>query len=79
MQHRLQRFVGRRWYFDECRRAAAAAPVHAVQHQAVKVNVQVDGLAKALNQSDRTRRPRKRTDSEVERLRHTAQQKAQAR
>ena len=53
VQHRLQRFVGRRGGVDELRRAVGAAPVHAVQDQAVKVNVQVDGRAKALNQSDR--------------------------
>ena len=54
MQHRLQRFVGWLGNFDELRRPVNAAPVHAVQHQAVKVNVQVGCRAKALNQSDRT-------------------------
>jgi hypothetical protein len=39
---------------DELRRPVNAAPVHAVQDQAVKMNVQVGGRAKALNQSDRT-------------------------
>jgi hypothetical protein len=44
------------WFanFDELRRLVNAAPVHAVQDQAVKVNVQVGGRAKALSQSDRT-------------------------
>jgi hypothetical protein len=41
VQHRLQRFIGRRGCFDELRRAISAAPVHAVQHQARKVDVQV--------------------------------------
>ena len=54
MQHRLQRFVGWLGNFDELRRPVNAAPVHAVQNRAVKVNVQVGGRAKALNQSDRT-------------------------
>ena len=40
--------------FDELQRPVNAAPVNAVQDQAVKVNVQVGGRAKALNQSDRT-------------------------
>ena len=51
---RLQRFVSWRGGFDELRRPVKAAPVNAVQDQAVKVNVQVGGRAKALNQSDRT-------------------------
>ncbi len=54
VQHCLQRFVGWLGNFDELRRPVNAAPVHAVQDQAVKVNVQVGGRAKALNQSDRT-------------------------
>jgi hypothetical protein len=49
----VQRFVGRRGGVDELRHAVGAAPVHAVQDQAVKVNVQVGSRAKALNQSDR--------------------------
>ena len=36
VQHRLQRFVGWRGYFDELRRTFGAAPVHAVQHQAMQ-------------------------------------------
>ena len=35
VQHRLQRFIGWRRYRDEFRRAVCAAPVHAIQHQAV--------------------------------------------
>lgn len=54
VQDRLQRFVVRRGYLHELGRPVNAAPVHAVQHQAVKVNYQVGGRAKALNQSDRT-------------------------
>ena len=54
VQHRLHRFVGWLGNFDELRRPVSAAPAHAVQDQAVKVNVQVGGRAKALNQSDRT-------------------------
>jgi len=41
VQHRLQRPVGWRGHFDEDRFAFGIAPVHAVQHQAVKVDVQV--------------------------------------
>jgi len=43
VQYRLQRLVGRRGYFQEDRFAFGAAPVHAVQHQAVKVNVEIGG------------------------------------
>ena len=53
MQHRLQRFVGRRGGFDECRRAVGVTPVHAVQHEAIEVNVEVGRRAKALDQRDR--------------------------
>ena len=53
MQHRLQRFVGRRGYLHEFRRAFSAAAVHTVQHQAVQVDVQVGGRAEALDQRDR--------------------------
>jgi len=52
VQHRLQRFVGWLGNFDELRRPVNAAPVHAVQDQAVKVNVQVGGRAKTLDQRD---------------------------
>jgi len=41
VQHRLQHLIGRRGHFDEDRFAFGAAPVHAVQHQAVQVNVQI--------------------------------------
>ena len=54
MQHRLQRFVGWLGNFDELRRPVNAAQLLAVQDQAVKVNVEVGGRAKALNRSDRT-------------------------
>jgi hypothetical protein len=42
--------VGGRTRFDEDRQAIGAAPVHAVQHQAVKVNVEVGRRAEALDQ-----------------------------
>ena len=54
VQHRLQRRIGRRGHLDKQGLAFGAATVHAVQHQAVKVDVQVGGRAKALNQRDRT-------------------------
>jgi 6-phosphogluconolactonase (cycloisomerase 2 family) len=54
VQHRPQRFVGWLGHFDELRSPVIAAPVHAVQDQAVQVEVQVGGRAQALNQSDRT-------------------------
>jgi hypothetical protein len=41
VQHRLQRFVGWCRYFDELRRAVGTTPVHAVQHQAMQMNVEV--------------------------------------
>jgi hypothetical protein len=47
-------FVSCRGGFDELWRPVNAAPVNAVQDQAVKVNVQVGRRAKALNQRDRT-------------------------
>ena len=53
MQHRLQRLVGRRGHFDEDRFAFGVAAVHAVQHQAVKVNVEIGRRAKSLDQRDR--------------------------
>ena len=53
MQHRLQRFVGWLGNFDELRLPVNATPVHAVQDQAVKVNVEVGRQAEALNQRDR--------------------------
>lgn len=43
MQHRLHRFVGRCGYPGEDRFAVSAAPVHAVEHQAVQVDVEVGG------------------------------------
>ena len=52
VQHRLQRLVGWRGYFQEDRFAFGAAPVHAVQRQAVKVDVEVGSRTKALDQRD---------------------------
>ena len=43
VQHRMQRFIGRRGHLDKQGLAFGTAPVHAVQHQAVQVNVQVGG------------------------------------
>ena len=43
VQHRMQRFIGRRGHLDKQGLAFGAAPVHAVQHQAVQVDVQVGG------------------------------------
>ena len=42
VQQRLQRFIGGCGYLDEDR-LTVGAPVHAVEHQAVKVNVEVGG------------------------------------
>ena len=53
VQHRLQRLVGRRGHFDEDRFAFGVAPVHAVQHRAVKVDVQIGRRSKSLDQRDR--------------------------
>ncbi len=41
VQHRVQRFISGRRTLDELQLAVCAAPVHAVQHRAVKVNVEV--------------------------------------
>ena len=41
VQHCLQRLVGWRRCLDEFRRAVCATPVHAIQHQAVQVNVEI--------------------------------------
>jgi len=41
VQHRLQRLVGWRGHFDEDRFAFGVAPVHAAQHQAVEVDVEI--------------------------------------
>ena len=54
VQHRLQRLVGWLGNVDELRRPVNAAPVHAVQHQAMQVYVEIGRRAKALNQRDRT-------------------------
>ena len=53
VQHRLQRFSGRRSNLDELRRSFSAAPVHAVQHLAAQVDVEVGCRAEALDQRDR--------------------------
>jgi hypothetical protein len=52
VQHRLQCLVGWRGYLDEFRRAVSAAPAHAVQHQAVQVDVEVGSGPEALDQRD---------------------------
>ena len=52
MQQRLQLLVGWRGYFDKHRRAVRA-PVHAVQHQAMQVNIEIGRRAKTLDQRDR--------------------------
>ena len=53
MQDRLQRLIGWRRYFDEGRFTVGIASVHAVQHQAVDVYVEIGGRAEALDQRDR--------------------------
>ena len=52
VQHRLQRFIGWRGDFDEFRSAVNATPAHAVQHQAVQVNVEIGRRAEALEERD---------------------------
>jgi hypothetical protein len=52
VQHSLQRFIGWRRYLDEFRRAVGTRSVHAVQHQAVQVDVQPGGRPEALNERD---------------------------
>ena len=52
MQQRLQRFIGGCGSLDEDR-LTAGAPVHAVQHQAVQVTVEIGSGTKALDQRDR--------------------------
>ena len=49
----LRRLVGWRRQVDELRLDVCAEPVHAVQHQAVKVNVETGCELKALDQLDR--------------------------
>lgn len=53
LQHRLQRFVGWRRYLDEDGFTVGAAPVHAVQHQAVQVDVELGRRPEALDERDR--------------------------
>ena len=52
VQHRLQRLIGVRRHLDEGR-LAVVAPIHAVEHQAVQVNIQVGGRPEALDERDR--------------------------
>nr|WP_234413820.1 hypothetical protein [Ideonella sp. A 288] len=52
LQQRVQLVVSGRGHLDEGRHAVATAPVHAVQHQAVQVDVEVGGRAEALDQRD---------------------------
>ena len=52
VQQRLQRFIGGCAYLDEDR-LTVGAPVHAIEHQAVQVDVAVGGRAKPLDQRDR--------------------------
>ena len=53
VQHGLQRLVVRRGHFQKNGHTVGAAPVHAVQHQAVQVNVEIGRRAEALDQHDR--------------------------
>ncbi|MEO5735181.1 MAG: hypothetical protein ABIN96_00245 [Rubrivivax sp.] len=53
VQHRLRHLVGWRGDLREDRFAFGVAPVHAVQQQAVQVDVQVGRRTNALNQRDR--------------------------
>ena len=52
VQHRLQRFIGWRRYRDVFRRAVGTLSGHAIQHQAVQVNVEIGRGPKALDQRD---------------------------
>jgi hypothetical protein len=52
LQQRVQFVVGGRIHLDEARHANVAAPVHAVQHQAVQMDIQVGRRAKALDERD---------------------------
>jgi hypothetical protein len=52
VQHRLQRFVGWCRYFDELRCTFGTAPVHAVQHQAMQMYVEVGRRPKTPDQRD---------------------------
>jgi hypothetical protein len=51
-QFRLQRFIGRRRYLDERRFTFSAASVHAIQDQAVHLDVQVGGRTEALSERE---------------------------
>jgi hypothetical protein len=52
LKQRVQRVVGGRTRHDEAGRAVGVAAVHAVQHQAVQVDVEVGGGSEALDQRD---------------------------
>lgn len=52
VQHRLQRLIRWRWFFDEDWRAVGTAPVYAVQYQAVRMDVQIRGRAEVLDWRD---------------------------
>ena len=53
VQHRLQCRVGWRGHFCEDRGAVGTRSVHAVQHQAVQVDVEIGRGPEALDQRDR--------------------------
>jgi hypothetical protein len=53
LQQRVQLVVGGRTGLDEGWHTVGLTAVHAIQHQAVQVNVEVGGGAKALDQRDR--------------------------
>ena len=52
LQQRVKFLAGGRTHLDEGLRAIDAAAVHAVQHQAVQVDVQAGSRAEALDQGD---------------------------
>ena len=52
VQQRLQLLVGGCGYFDK-HRLAVGAPVHAVQHQAMQMSIEIGRRAKTLDQRDR--------------------------
>jgi hypothetical protein len=51
VQHRPRRLVGWCGHFDNYRFTVGTAPVHAVQHQAVQMELQVGRPAETLDQS----------------------------
>ena len=52
VEQRLQRFIGGCGYVDKDR-ITVSAPVHAVEHQTVQVDVQVRGRPETLDERDR--------------------------